>query len=368
MSADETPTTERSTDVQRAVAQLETLEEELFEAYARLGVQRTPLPPIREEDPQSLDLHLQWVEKELRGLDRLLKERRGRKREPRSLRQRLERLRPRHLTARLALMGLAEPDDQVDPFGADPHFYERLRPLIRFLFEEYWRVEVEGLEHLTSSGAGLLAANHGGLLPFDALMLRYAIQELHPAGREPRFLIEDWFMRLPVVNLLLSRLGALRGSPDNARRLLDEGYLVGVFPEGAKGVTKHYRDRYRVQRFGRGGVIRLAIENQVPIVPVAVIGSEEIYPVLAKPSLIRQSTELDFLPITPFFPHLGPLGFVPLPSKWMIRFGEPMDLGEFPREVADDEITINTLNEELRARVQEMVHAVLQRRRSPWLG
>ncbi len=349
------------------LGEIRRLESELFQSYRRLGIKRTPLPPIRPDNQQDADLHLQWIEKELRWLDRLVTRNRREARERKTLIQRVRRLSPSTLTGRLAQLGLTDPPESVDPFGADARVYERLRPLIRRLFEEYWRVEVDGIQNIPSDGAGLLVANHGGLLPFDALMIRYAVQEMHPAGRVPRFLIEDWFMRLAGVGLLLQRLGALRGSQDNARALLDGGFLVGLFPEGAKGVTKRFRDRYKIQRFGRGGTIRLAIRHQVPIVPVAVIGSEEAYPVLMKAQLPRDS-EFDFLPITPQFPLLGPLGLAPLPSKWMIRFGEPMDLTDFPAEVADDEITVNTLNEELRQRIQDMVNHLLQRRRSPWLG
>ncbi|RMF12469.1 MAG: acyltransferase family protein [Candidatus Dadabacteria bacterium] len=345
---------------------LAALEQELFRTYARLGIRRTPLPPVDKTDPESVALHVEWIEKELAALERLL-ERRVRQNRPRSLGERLRSLNPSRLTGRAALLGLTEPAASVDPFGRDDRIYEQLRPWIQQLFEEYWRVEVEGLPNLPSDGAALMVANHGGLLPFDALMIRYAVQELHPAGRIPRFLLEDWFMRMPALNILLQRLGAVRGSRDNARKLLEKGDVVGLFPEGAKGVTKPWRDRYRVQRFGRGGAIRLALEAGVPIIPVAVVGNEETYPLLGKAPLPRNS-DFNFFPITPLFPWLGPAGLMPLPSKWMIRFGEPIEMGDFPESAADDDILVNTLNEELRGRIQEMVNQLLQRRRSPWLG
>lgn len=350
------------------IEQVQRLERELYRAYDRLGISRTPLPPVQADDPASLELHLQWVEKEIRLLDRLLQTRAERGTRRRDWRETLSALRPSRFTARLSQLGLADPATATDPFGEDHEFYERVRPLVRFLFEEFWRVEVDGIQHVPSHGAGLLAANHAGLLPFDTLMLRYAVEELHPAGRVPRFLIENWFMGLPAINLALKRLGALSASQENASYLLARDYLVGLFPEGQKGVTKPYRERYRVQRFGRGGTIRLALRHQVPLIPVGVVGSEEVYPVLGKVSLPRRRSELNFLPITPTFPHFGLFGMIPLPSKWMIRFGEPIDISSFPPETADDDITVNTLNEELRQRVQGLVNHLLQKRRNPYLG
>lgn len=345
--------------------QIERLESQILDAYQSIGISRTPLKPVDLNNPKSVELHLAWIDKELRGLRRI-QDRRERSKP--GFGERLRRLTPRALSAWIASLGLSDPTAEIDEFGADRRSYERLKPLIEWLFVEYFRTEVDGVGHVPSQGAALLVANHGGLLPFDALMLRYATEELHPAGRTPRFLIEDWFMAAPVISLLLQRLGAIRGSQDNAARLLERGHLVGIFPEGSKGVTKPYRDRYRVQRFGRGGVIRLALRHRVPIVPVGVVGAEELYPLIGRAEFGGRSGNSAFLPITPLFPWLGPLGFTPLPSKWMIRYGEPLDLSSFDPSVADDDITVNTLNEELRQRVQDLVNAGLQRRRSPWLG
>ena len=357
-----------SASLAAAAGKLDRLEAKLYAAYDNLGISRTPLQPIDRDDPASIELHLQWIEKELQLLDKLLSQQTSARMRPKTWRQRLDSLSPARLSGTLAHVGLTPPPDDIDPFGLDNRMYLQLRPLIRRLFEDYWRVEVDGLQHIPANGAAILVANHGGVLPFDALMLRYAIQEMHPAGRIPRFLLEDWFMTMPAINVLLQRLGAVRGSQQNASRLIADGQLVGLFPEGAKGVTKRFRDRYRIQRFGRGGTIRLALHNRVPLIPVGVVGNEETYPMLAKLGLPRANTDFDFLPLTPLFPHFGLLGLTPLPSKWLIRFGEPLDLSSFPAETADDDITVNTLNEELRQRVQDLVNHLLQRRRSPWLG
>ncbi len=347
---------------------LEELEHRLTAAWQRLGMHREPPPSKVDRDARSVELHLQWVEKELRGLRRLAADRAAREAGHRTLGQWLRDLHPRVFTARLAQLGLGDAPADVDAQGASVQAWQRVRPWLRFLFEEYFRAEVEGIGNVPTLGPALLVGNHGGLLPFDALMLRYAVEELHPAGRAPRILIEDWFMELPVLNLLLTRLGAMRGSQQNARRLLADGDLVTLFPEGAKGVTKRWRDRYRVQRFGRGGTIRLALETGVPIIPVAIVGGEEIYPLLARLRLPIAGAEFNFLPLTPTFPWLGPLGLLPLPGKWMIRFGAPLDLQGLGKEAAGDEIAVNELNETLRSTIQDMVNGLLQQRRSPWLG
>lgn len=347
---------------------LRELERRLAASWQRFGLHRELPPAPSPRDARSLELHLQWIEKELRGIRRLADARAAREAPPSDLRQRLRRLHPREFSARLAQLGLAEPAPDVDAHGASPQAWRRVRPWLRFLFEEYFRAEVEGVVNIPAEGPALLVANHGGLLPFDALMLRYAVEELHAAARAPRLLIEDWFMELPAMNLLLTRLGAMRGSQANARRLLAEGQLVTLFPEGAKGVTKPWRNRYRVQRFGRGGTIRLALETGVPIIPVAIVGGEEIYPLLARLHLPVTRSEFNFLPLTPTFPWLGPLGLLPLPGKWMIRFGTPLDLKGLGEADADDDIAVNELNEELRGTIQQMVGDLLQQRRSPWLG
>lgn len=350
------------------VDRLQELEHRLTAAWQRLGMHREPPPSRVDRDPRSVELHLQWVEKELRGLRRLAADRAAREAHRRSLGQRLRDLHPRTLSARLAQLGLGEAPADVDPHGASVQAWQRVRPWLRFLFEEYFRAEVDGIANVPTTGPALLVANHGGLLPFDALMLRYAVEELHPAGRAPRILIEDWFMELPALNLLLTRMGAMRGSQQNARRLLADGDLVTIFPEGAKGVTKRWRDRYRVQRFGRGGTIRLALETGVPIIPVAIVGGEEIYPLLARLRLPIAKAEFNFLPLTPTFPWLGPLGLLPLPGKWMIRFGAPLDMQGLNKEAAADDMAVNELNEALRSTIQDQVGSLLQQRRSPWFG
>jgi 1-acyl-sn-glycerol-3-phosphate acyltransferase len=257
---------------------------------------------------------------------------------------------------------------EVDEFGFDRRFTEKLRPLFEFLYSLYWRVSATGVEGIPETGPALIVANHSGVLPYDGLMMKLAIRHQHPRQRECRLLALDMFALLPVLAPLLAKLGEVRANPENALRLLGKGELVGVFPEGVKGVGKRYQDRYRLARFGRGGFVRVALRAGAPIVPCAIVGAEEIHPVLAKADWVGKPFGLPYFPITPTFPALGPLGLVPLPSKWWIDFGEPIDLSSYGRDAADDPIAVNRIGESVRARIQVMVDERLAGRRSVWFG
>jgi 1-acyl-sn-glycerol-3-phosphate acyltransferase len=249
--------------------------------------------------------------------------------------------------------GMRDRSVDVDEFGLDPAAVERSRPLLDFLCERWWRVEVEGLEYLDSEEPALLVANHSGLLPYDGLVLAHVIERA--TGRRPRFLVADWLVTLPFAQPRLARLGGVRACRENAQRLLRAGHSVIAFPEGAKGAAKVFADRYRVQRFGRGGVVRVALEERVPLVPVSVVGAEEAHPILFKLRTVARSVGLPFVPVTPTFPWLGPAGLLPLPSKWRLRIGAPMPTEGVGAESADDEVLISRMTEELRQRIQAMV-------------
>jgi len=218
---------------------------------------------------------------------------------------------------------------------------------------------VVGLEHVPDDQPVLFVANHSGLLPWDGLALAETIEEAHGAARRPRFLIADWLITLPFVQPALARLGGVRACRENAERLLTSGRSVVAFPEGVKGAAKAFRDRYRLQRFGRGGAVRLALAAGVPIVPVAIVGAEETHPILFKLTAPARALGLPFLPVTPTFPWLGPLGALPLPSKWVISFGEPLVTAESGGAQANDDLLVARLTEELRAEVQRLVKAAL---------
>ncbi len=258
--------------------------------------------------------------------------------------------------------------EDVDEFGYDAKFTETVRPFFEFLYTVWWRVEVEGIEHVPAGGPALVVANHSGVLPWDGIMINLAVRHEHPARRECRMLALDMFALLPFLAPLLAQTGAVRASQENGERLLRKGELVGVFPEGVKGIGKPFARRYRLARFGRGGFVRLALRTGAPIVPCAVVGAEEIHPVLARADWIGRPFGLPYFPLTPTFPHLGPLGVVPLPTRWSIAFGDPLAVDRYGPDAAEDPILVNRLSEEVRTTVQRMIDGRLARRRSIWFG
>ncbi len=269
---------------------------------------------------------------------------------------------------RVRMIGTA---DEVDDFGYDGGFRQQIAPLVRFLYDRWWRVELLGVDNVPASGRVLLVANHGGaLFPYDALMLAHGIAEHRPGGgRELRPLIEDFVYHFPFVGPALARAGMVRASQENAERLLAREAAVAVFPEGAKGLGKYYRERYRLQRFGRGGFVTLAMRSTAPIVPVAIIGSEEVHPVIAKWQWLARLLDLPYFPVTPTFPWLGLAGLIPLPTKWRVIFGAPIDLAaEYGPSAHEDDLLVNRLKEQVRDRIQRMIIDGLRGRDSVFTG
>jgi 1-acyl-sn-glycerol-3-phosphate acyltransferase len=267
---------------------------------------------------------------------------------------------------RISTLGMSEHTGEVDEFGMDPEALARARPLLDLLQDRYWRLEVDGLEHLPEKGGCLLVANHSGLLPYDGLMLAHAIERARPERGRPRFFLADWLLSLPFVQPALARLGGVRACRENAERLLAAGHTVIAFPEGVKGAAKVFRERYRLQRFGRGGVVRVALESGAPLVPVGIVGAEEAHPILFKWSLPGRALGLPFLPVTPTFPLLGPLGLLPLPTKWVMRIGAPLPIDHLDADAASDELLISRLTEDLRGAIQSLVEEGLSLRESVW--
>lgn len=258
--------------------------------------------------------------------------------------------------------------EEVDEFGYDPRFLAAMLPFLEFLYTMWWRVETAGVESVPDVGPAVVVANHSGVLPWDGLMVNLAIRHEHPAQRQCRMLALDMFALLPFLAPLLAQSGAVRANQENGERLLRSGELVGVFPEGVKGVGKAFKNRYRLARFGRGGFVRLALRTGAPIVPCAVVGAEEIHPRIASMDWLGKPIGLPYLPITPTFPLLGPLGLVPLPTKWSIDFGDPIPMDAFGADAAEDPILVNRLSELVRSTVQRMVDGRLARRRSVFFG
>jgi 1-acyl-sn-glycerol-3-phosphate acyltransferase len=235
-------------------------------------------------------------------------------------------------------------EGEVDEFGFDPEFNTRLLiPLARLLYQQWFRVEMRGLEHVPSTGGALLVANHSGVLPFDAIMLQTGLHDEHPQHRNLRLLGADLVYEIPGLAYLARRAGHTRACPANADRLLRDGELVGVFPEGFKGIGKPFSDRYQLRRFGRGGFAVTALRARVPIVPCAIVGAEEIYPMVGNAKPLARLLRLPYFPITPLFPWFGPLGAVPLPSKWIIDFAPPVETSGYPEGAWRDPAVIAEL-------------------------
>ncbi len=252
-----------------------------------------------------------------------------------------------------------------DPFGRDPDMEQRLRPALDALVDKLFKLVVEGRENIPSSGRALLVANHGGALPWDALVLHVALSR---GGRSVRPLIEDPVMNAPFLGTLMTRLGCVRASQSNATRLLERDELAAVFPEGMQGLGKLYRHRHKLQRFGRGGFVRLALKTGAPIIPISIVGAEDTAPLLGKIELFFQGGRgLPYLPITPLFPLLGPLGILPLPARWRIKVGLPVDVAAELNGASDD-IAITQAATAIRARIQAGVDELVEARgKKVWL-
>ncbi len=253
---------------------------------------------------------------------------------------------------------------QIDPYGMDLEIVDIVRPLLTFMYRTWWRTTTEGITHVPDTGRALLVANHSGVLPWDGAMLATAVYEEHPAARIVRNLFLHWFSTLPFVAPGLADLGQVAGSPENAINLLENDELVCVFPEGVKGIGKLFRQRYRLARFGRGGFVQAALRTGAPLVPVSIIGAEEIYPMIANAEPLARMLGTPYFPITPFFPWLGPLGAIPLPTCWHISFGPPISTREYGPDAADDPLIVFMLAEQVRSHIQETLDVKLRERTS----
>lgn len=256
-------------------------------------------------------------------------------------------------------------DYEIDDFGYDQELTDQvLMSLIRPLYEKYFRVEVKGIENIPSEGGALIVANHSGTLPLDGLMMQVAVHDNHPANRHLRLLAADLVFMLPVVNELARKAGHTLACAEDAERLLERGELVGVMPEGFKGIGKPFSERYKLQRFGRGGFVSTALRQGTPIIPCSIVGAEEIYPMIGNAKTLARLLGFPYFPITPTFPWLGPLGAVPLPTKWTIQFGEPIPTDGYPPEAAEDPMLMFNLTDQVREQIQHTLYKLLVQRRS----
>src|ERR687892_1247209 len=269
-----------------------------------------------------------------------------------------------------ALLPAIEPDRRVTDWGRSERVEGVLdATLSEFLYHLWFRCEVEGIENVPATGGALLVSNHAGALPPDAAMIAKAVKEEHARPRPVHMTVEHFFKGYPGLSMLVNKIGGVPAHPANVHRLLcDEQQLVLVFPEGRKGTEKLYKDRYKLRRFGRGGFVEAAMRAGVPIVPIAVVGAEEAMPTFAHVGLLKRLTGLIYFPITPLFPHLGLLGAAYLPAKFRIRFLEPIATDQWGERPHDDKGLVQTVAEDVRARIQDELIDLVSHRRSVWLG
>lgn len=259
--------------------------------------------------------------------------------------------------------GMRHRSERVDDFGLDRTYEASVRPFFELIASKYFRVEIEGASNIPNKGRVLLIGNHSGTLPWDGVILRTALRKRHPVARELRWLVEDYVYHAPFLGAFVNRIGAVRACQENAQRLLENEELVAVFPEGIKGIAKRYSERYKLQRFGRGGYVKLALRTGTPVIPMAIIGAEETYPLLHMVKAFSKALGMPFLPVTPTFPLLGPLGLAPLPSRWFIRIGTPVrELEGHGPDDARDEVLVGELNQRVRAQVEQLVAQGLEAR------
>jgi 1-acyl-sn-glycerol-3-phosphate acyltransferase len=254
---------------------------------------------------------------------------------------------------------------EVDEFGFDPDLSDHvIAAPFRPLYNRWFRVEMRGLENVPDEGCGLVVGNHSGTLPLDALMLALGLLDHHPAHRHLRLLAADLVFATPFLAPTARKGGSTLACNADAERLLNGGELVGVFPEGFKGIGKPFKERYKLQRFGRGGFVSAALRTGAPIIPCSIVGAEEIYPMIGNVKSLARALGLPYLPITPLFPALGPLGLLPLPSKWIIEFGEPIETAHYGAAAADDPMLIFELTDQVREIIQQSLYGLLMSRRS----
>ncbi|MGI8774970.1 MAG: lysophospholipid acyltransferase family protein [Actinomycetota bacterium] len=259
-------------------------------------------------------------------------------------------------------------DYPIDDFGYDEELTRQvLMPLIRPLYERYFRVRTLGVDRIPESGPALLIANHSGTIPLDSVLMQYAVGAEHPQKRLVRSVGADLVWQSPVIGHLARKSGNVVACDEDTIELLRRGELVGVFPEGFKGVGKGWRERYKLQRFGRGGFIEVALRTGVPIIPVAIVGAEEAYPMLGNAKTLAKILGFPYFPITATFPWLGPLGLLPLPSRWIIEFGDPIPMGDYPADAADDAMLVFDLSDRIRDTIQQMIYENLNRRGGAFL-
>jgi len=272
--------------------------------------------------------------------------------ERRALQALLKLVRPSFYIKKLSPLILAGRGFETDEFGRDQTLEGNLKPVIACLFDRYFRIRTDGIENIPPSGGCIVVANHAPVLSLDGIMIRHAItSKVRP---DARWLLENELFYMPYLGTLAQRIGAVRASQENATLLLDKGSIIITFPEGILGISSTFRERYSLKRFGRGGYVRLAVQHSVPVVPAAIVGPQDSFPILWRTSIGAKHISIPFIPITPTFPLLGPFGLIPLPLPWKVKFGAPIRF-DYPEDAKLDQPTINKLNNSVRDIIQQMI-------------
>jgi 1-acyl-sn-glycerol-3-phosphate acyltransferase len=268
-----------------------------------------------------------------------------------------ERFVPAELREKTQSLELDVGELGVDPFGFDPEIVKYVSAPIVWLYKHYFRVLAYGVEKVPP-GRVLLISNHSGQLPFDGMMIGASMVLEHNPPRVVRSMVEKWVPRIPFVSVLFARIGQIVGTPENCRRLLEREEAILVFPEGARGISKTFDKRYQLERFGTG-FMRLALENNTPIVPVAVVGAEEQAPAFFNLKSIADAIGAPSFPVTPTFPLLGPMGLLPLPTRYRIYFGDPIKFqgtGDEEDEYVEKHVRV------VKEKIEEMIAQGLRER------
>jgi 1-acyl-sn-glycerol-3-phosphate acyltransferase len=268
----------------------------------------------------------------------------------------LERLLGESFSDRMSRVPLSLGEVGVDPFGLDPQWAKYALAPLAMLHRRYFRTEVHGIEHVPA-GRVLLVANHSGQVPIDASVLAATMFMDAEPPRVVRAMVEKWAVSLPFVSLFFSRVGQVVGVPENAARLLAQGEALLVFPEGARGISKTFDKRYKLSEFGLG-FMRLAIETDTPVVPVAVVGAEEQYISIANFEALAKLLRVPAFPIVPQL--LVPGGQLPLPTKYRIWFGEPL---QFTGDPDEDDAVIDEKVWLVKQTIQSMLNRGLKERK-----
>lgn len=257
--------------------------------------------------------------------------------------------------------------NEHDEYGFDLNTWARWEPFFRFCFEDYFKVDIRGIENIPAEGRAIVVGNHSGLLPVDGAMMSMAMGNLHCSPRRIRYLSSDWFFDLFFIGAWMRETGQVRAQLDIAEKLLEAGEIIGVYPEGVRGVGKTFSERYRVIDF-HPGFVKLAISSQTPIIPIATIGGDEIYPNFANLTGLSQFLKIPFFPLTPGFPWLPfPLWVIPLPVRWLINVHKPIHL-DYPPEKASDRKLVRTIAKEIQYQIQRDLNELFGKRKTLFTG